>query len=84
MKGSSGCLSNCCCLPTLTCTSLHVVTIPVPWGHISGKSWGDEVSERKILCIHGETGLCVWVRGVGGGLEVRRMVWNMQTVAVVS
>ena len=61
MKGSSGYLSNCCCLPTLTCTSLHVVTIPVPWGHISGKSWGDEVSERKILCIHGETGVC------GGG-----------------
>lgn len=36
------------------CFSLCVVTIPVPWGHISGKSWGDEVSERKVLCIHGE------------------------------
>ena len=31
-----------------------VVSIPVPWGHIAGKSWGEEVSERKILCIHGE------------------------------
>ena len=36
------------------CFSVCVVTIPVPWGHISGKSWGDEVSKRKILCIHGE------------------------------
>ena len=51
------------------CFSLCVVTIPVPWGHISGKSWGDEVSEQKILCIHGK-----------GGLEVWRMVWNVQIV----
>ena len=36
------------------CFSVCVVTIPVPWGHISGKSWGDEVSKHKILCIHGE------------------------------
>ena len=36
------------------CFSVCVVTIPVPWGYISGKSWGDEVSKRKILCIHGE------------------------------
>ena len=36
------------------CFSVCVVTIPVPWGYISGKSWGDEVSKHKILCIHGE------------------------------
>ena len=31
-----------------------VVTISVPWGHIAGKSWGDEKNNKKVLCLHGE------------------------------
>jgi pimeloyl-ACP methyl ester carboxylesterase len=35
------------------CDQWKEISIPVPWGHIAGKSWGDEKSSRKVLCLHG-------------------------------
>ena len=29
------------------------VQLPVPWGHIAGKSWGDPAG-RRVLAVHGE------------------------------
>ncbi|KAJ1519516.1 hypothetical protein ONE63_004798 [Megalurothrips usitatus] len=33
-------------------TTVSEVTLPVPWGHISGKVWGS-LSAPPVLCVHG-------------------------------
>jgi pimeloyl-ACP methyl ester carboxylesterase len=40
-------------VPRRMCDQWKEISIPVPWGHIAGKSWGDEKSSRKVLCLHG-------------------------------
>ena len=30
-----------------------IVSLPVPWGHIAGKAWGDP-SGQRVLALHGE------------------------------
>ncbi|CAK9295195.1 unnamed protein product [Gordionus sp. m RMFG-2023] len=29
------------------------VEIPVPWGHIAGKLWNNDLKSKKVLCVHG-------------------------------
>ncbi|XP_050541233.1 serine hydrolase-like protein isoform X2 [Daktulosphaira vitifoliae] len=33
------------------------ITIPVPWGHISAKTWGNTMATR-VLCVHGKQDNC--------------------------
>ncbi|CAG4909643.1 unnamed protein product [Colias eurytheme] len=34
-------------------TSVKEIKIPVPWGHVAGKVWGDAERRRPILALHG-------------------------------
>lgn len=34
---------------------VFVVCLPVPWGHVSGKAWGDPAN-KPVLALHGELG----------------------------
>ncbi|XP_050422240.1 probable serine hydrolase isoform X1 [Adelges cooleyi] len=29
------------------------ILIPVPWGHISAKLWGEQSQRERVLCVHG-------------------------------
>ena len=40
------------CKTNLQLGSIHVVSIDVPWGRISGKAWGSP-SGRPVLSLHG-------------------------------
>ena len=30
------------------------VRLPVPWGHVCGKAWGDPASDKPVLALHGK------------------------------